>query len=221
MIPIPLMLGLVSLTAAASDPQIAVDAEVTGPYTVEVDVDTDLPDEALLSVSLSLAGLAPEDTFIGTNFVRVPVSGGTASVVLDAEANAQPMDVNLPAGDYDVEVAFHPRWQENHEVAARLGIEDSIRASTPVSLEASGSDRETAMAKQEGQSWVMRNVYGGTPWDFVSMAERFGNIESVELTGSGNPRIIKLWYVPAIDMTFKVNGPQAEVITWVMGRSSE
>lgn len=210
-----------SASAMADEYYVKVTGEVKGLYEVEATIETNLPDEALLAVDLSLSGLEPDDIAIGTGFVRTPISNGSAVVTIDGVKKAQPVGIDLPSGEYELEASFYPRWKENKELAASLGIMDTIESKTTISLEASGIDRNVVIERQNDQSWVMNNVYSGTPWDYGFWAERFGDIKQIEYTGSGNPRILKNFYIPKIDMTIKVNAPRGEVITWVSGFDSE
>ncbi len=76
-------------------------------------------------------------------------------------------------------------------------------------------------AREEGQRWVMGNVYSGTPWDYDFWIQKHGSVEDVPMTGAKNAKNIKMFYVEAIEMTFMVNIPEREIITWRMGRASE
>ena len=74
--------------------------------------------------------------------------------------------------------------------------------------------------KDEGQRWVMDNIWTGVKWNPTLIKNRFGNPESVPIT-SGNPKIIKAYYYKKIDMTIIVNTYKNKVVTWRMGRKSK
>ena len=202
----------------ASEYWIKVSAESTGRYTVEATIDSNIPEEVTLSATLSLRGQKPDEVFIGTNFKRIPFSGEQAIVQIDGQEGSTGNP--LPAGEYDVEVAFHPRWKENRSIAELLKITESIRASQIVSLEGSGQSSADAVKKEEGQLWALNNIYSGVSWDQGDLVRRFGEGEYIEDTRL-NPAIIKNYYFESIDMTITVNADKRTIITLNEGRKSE
>lgn len=201
--------------------RIGAKATVTGQYTVNVDIETNLPDSVVLAASLGLKNQNPEDIAIGTGFVKVPISGGKAHAVIDGRRGVMPSGSQLPAGDYDVKVAFHPLWPENKEFASRAKIKDSIRASDTIALAASGESAQSVKLRAEGQKWVMLNINYGHPWEPEFWKNKFGEIQQVEYRGSGNPRILKMYYIKSIDMTLMVNDLKKEIDTYREGLAHE
>lgn len=114
----------------------ALDAEVTRvePYTVDVAIKTNLPDEAVLSVQLALKGQGMNDVFIGTDFERVTVTGGSGKVTIDGNLRSFPIGENLPPGVYIVETTFYPGWLENRTLAEKIGIVEPINKYVEVRL---------------------------------------------------------------------------------------
>lgn len=186
--------------SARTTPKIQLKAVATGPYTVSVEVQTNLPDTAVLSASLGLANQNPDDVFIGTAFREMAIHDVRARLEIDGEKWVQPADATLPAGTYDVEVAFHPLWEQNREIAQTLGIADSVQAGEQVTLTASGGSAEAEQKRQQDQKWIMQNVDMGTPWDEAKYVGRFGSYRELPLE-DGNPRVLKMLYFPSIDMT--------------------
>ncbi|WP_339096186.1 hypothetical protein WDJ50_02535 [Deinococcus sp. VB142] len=199
-------------------PEINVQAEATGPFEVKFDVNTNLPDGAVLAVSLGLADQQPDDIAIGTSFERFTVSGGKVSGMIDGTKRVMPMNSTLPAGKYDVEVSFHPLWEENRALAQQLGIGDSVTGTTQVELAASGENAQVAQTREQNQKWVMMNVNMGDPWDAADFVSRFGAYEELSLE-SGNPDILKMYYFPELDMTFMVNVLKGQIEVWRMGQA--
>lgn len=211
---------LVSSSVFASENWVKISGEVTGPFTIEATIETNIKDEMLLGVDLSLTGLNDEDIAVGAGFFRVPISNGSASVSIDARESVTPHRATLPSGEYDLEVFMYPNWKENKSVAALHSIEDKINHSIPVSLQASGQDRDDFIKMQTDQKWVMLNVNSGSPWDFDFWFEKFGRGQQIDLVNGGNPNILKNYYFESIDMTIKVNVYKEEIVTWVVGRPS-
>jgi hypothetical protein len=196
---------------------VNVDAEITGPNSVKVDIESNIPSTVFLAVSLSLKGLRPDDTFIGTSFEKVKLTNGKASTVIDATKGVSPSGSQLPRGEYYVEVAFYPRWKENKSIAKTHAIHEAIEGKALITLSGSGEGAAHAQARAEGQKWVMLNVHMGQRWDPAMWREKFGAWEQVELRGRGNPNIIKMYYFRSIDVTLMVNTLKKEIVTWRKG----
>ena len=207
--------ALLGSAADAAKYWIRVNATPTGPYTVTVRITTNLPGTPTLAADMSLAGQADTDPYIGTHFKRVRITAGKGSVTLDGHRPRDP----LPAGKYNVTVSFHPMWNENRDTARKLNVTDSLTGSAPVHLKASGVSAQVTVQKKKAQGWVMRNLDMDTPMRDARLVERFGRYVELPLE-SGNPRVLKMWYFPSIDMTFMVNVLKDEVVLWRMGRAN-
>lgn len=130
---------------------IKVIPTVTGPFIVDVDVQTNIPGSITLSMSLGLNGLKPDDKFIGTaNFIKAPITNGRGNSTIDATNpnKVYPHGFPLPDGKYDVEVSFYPRWPENAVQASKLGIKEPIYGKASIQLVAS----EAAALKRDKPS---------------------------------------------------------------------
>ena len=204
-------------TAVSGEYWINVKATPTDRYTVDVKIETNIPGAIVLAVTLALKGQSPQETFIGTNFIRVPVSGGKAKATIDGSKRAMPHGSKLPAGDYDVEVSFYPRWSENKVAASAAKINDTIEGKDSVVLSASGQSSSSVKAAAHGQRWVMENFYMNYPWKPEFWRNKFGELQQVEYRGSGNPRILKMYYIKSINMTLLVNDLKKEIVTYRMG----
>jgi hypothetical protein len=127
----------VTHSSSEGDYWIEVRPTVIAPYTVKVEVETNIPDNAMLSASLNLREQASPGPFIGsygTDFLRVSLTQGKGEVTIDGNLlSIPPVDV-LPSGTYEVQVAFHPLWAENNRLAEELGITESITFHSDVQL---------------------------------------------------------------------------------------
>lgn len=208
---------LASQAAVAGNYWIKVKPTVTSRYTVDVEIETNIPGSIVLSASLALQGQKPHDTFIGTNFIRVPITNGKGKATIDGRKRTSPYGSKLPAGDYDVEVSFYPRWSDNSAAANAAGINDTIEAKASVTLSASGQSSTSAKDKAEARRWVMENFYAGYSWKPEFWRNKFGELQQVEYRGSGNPKILKMFYIKSIDMTLLVNDLKKEIVTYRMG----
>ncbi len=95
----------------------------------------------------------------------------------------------------------------------------SPRSIAQVTLGASGGSAAAAQKKQAAQKWVMLNVDMGDSWAKTNLPGRYGQYVEVPLAaGHGNPKVLKMFYFPSIDMTFMVNVGNLEV--WRTGRAS-
>ena len=200
---------------------IAIDTTVTGPYTVDVSVETNIPAPAVLAVDLTIKGQKDEEVCICTDFIRVPIKDGKGRGTIDGSTNAVPAGTKLPAGEYVVEAKFYPMWPENRSIAQQAGISAPVRTTGLVRLTASGQASADARKSAEGRSWVMENFYMGYPWSPSFWANRFGTLQSIEYRGRGNPTILKLYYLASIDMTLLVNELKGEIVTYRLGKAYE
>ena len=220
------LLGCLAFISAANGQTtggywIKVDATVTGPFTVHGNIQTNIPGSIALAAELALTGQKAHDTFIGTDFVKVPVVNGRGEFSIDGTKGILPHGSRLPAGKYEVVVSFHPRWRENSSTAKKVGIKDSIENKTIVQLSASGSSVESAKAKAESQKWVILNVSSGTTWEERFWKKKFGPWQEVDYKGDGNPDILKMYYFKSIDMTLMVNILKGEIVTYRKGMASK
>lgn len=212
-----LNLGFIGGAGAAEPYWIKVNPSVTGPFTVDVTIETNIRESVTLAISLGLVGQKPQDTAIGTSFIKLPIVNGNGRVSIDGKQNVTPLGVQLPSGNYDVEVGFHPLWSENKAVASRLGITDSIEGKSVVKLEASGATVASVKKKTESQQWIMTNFKQNMPWDPREWKARFGSWKEIKYRGKGNPKIRKMYYFESIDMTLMVNALKREIMTYRMG----
>jgi hypothetical protein len=210
----------------ANTPQYAINTKVTviDSYTVDVEIDTNIKDDIELAANLSLHGQSGKDTFIGTNFVKVPVHQGKAKITLNGNNDPQPKGSLLPKGSYDVEVTFYPEWASNQEVAHKFGIKKTIEKIQTVSLLASGqpiSSLKEQLDVKHGQLWLMKNFTSGMPWVPSFWSKKFGKLQQVEYKGELNPKIIKMYYLKSIDCTLMVNDYKKEIDTFKIGLAYE
>lgn len=169
---------------------------------------TNIPGDIEVMASVRLAGQAPDDIAVGTS-QRVPVLGGRGEAVIQL--------TELPQGDYEVGATFYPRWGfgESEKISS---IDESITSETQVlAITGSGEPSEVYLEREEGQAWVMNNVFPGTPWEPETFRARFGEWEEFPAT-TRNPDIIKNYYFPSLDMTVVVNELKGEIATWGMQR---
>ena len=206
--------------AFAGSPKIDFTPTVKGDFQVQVDINTDGPDAADLSVSLSKHGLADNDPFVGTDFIKAPVNGGKASALVDAGKKPIPSLEAIVKGDYDIEVHFYPRWAENRKIAEGMGIVAPISVAKVVQLNGNGKGEEyfaKQKKKMEDRGWVMENVHQGMKWNGNLWQSKFGKPEAYDPT-SGNPKVLQMYYFKGIDMTVMVNTLKNEIVTWRDGK---
>ena len=212
-----------AVNSFAATPKLDFTPIVQGNFQVQIDINTDLSDGAVLSASLSRHGLSDNDPFIGTDFVKITVNNNKASVFIDAEKNARPSVSAIMKGTYDLEVSFHPRWKENKTIADGLGVADTITVVKVIQLNGNGKgDEEFAKHKQEleGRAWVMGEVFQGMKWNEKFWQNKFGK-PGVYNSTAGNPHVLKMYYFKKIDMTIMVNTLKQEIVTWRDGKASQ
>jgi hypothetical protein len=139
-------------------------------------------------------------------------------VYLDAADLAAPPETPLPSASYTLEASFYPMWQENEAIARRLRLRDNVHGTSTVQLSCSGLSVGRVKRRVAGRLWVMSNVGAGDAWKATEWTNRFGAPELIPFTGSGNARIIRLFYFPSIDVTVRVNDLRKDIQTWCSGR---
>lgn len=194
--------------AVASEYAIDIQTEEIDRNTLKITASTNIPGIIEVMGSVSLAGQAADDVYIGES-KKFILSQGAGQVVLDVSA--------LPSGKYEAEISFYPRWGFKDEKSKASGIGSNIEVSKRIEIVGSGESAESASAREEGQRWVMLNVVVGTPWSTGELISRFGSWEEFP-TKTRNPKIIKNYYFKSIDMTIVVNVLKDEVVTWKMGK---
>lgn len=212
---IAFLMGLIvfaSITAAlAAEFKIELVSKVVGPSEVKVEVTSTIPGIIDVMVGLGLVGQKPDDVFIGIN-KRITLKNGRATATVGKPG--------LPAGKYEVEVSFYPRWGPQDSAAKAAGVNSEIHARQTVTLKGTGESPEAAQQRENDQRWVMENVYVGTRWNRSSWIGRFGEPQQL-ITTRWNPDIMKAYYFKSLDMTIFVNKLKGEVSHWRMGRKME
>lgn len=150
-----LMLAFFLSNGTAQNYWIKQSVKVTGPMTVIVTVQTNLPDSAKLGASLELSGLRDNDLVIGTKLHRFYPKNGTATFELDLNNKYYAGMAEPPSDEYDVTVFYGHRWPDNKKEAATLGISSEIYSYNTVFLKASGTKRKTP--KKAGAKTVKSN----------------------------------------------------------------
>lgn len=192
----------------ADDYSLAVEATEVETNQIELLVNTNIPGTIELMASINLANQALNDTYIGKSR-RVQVSKGRAKIRFDVS--------DLPSGQYDAEVNFNPRWGFKDSESKATGISSELAASQAITIGGSGESAQSASDRNNNQKWVMENVVIGTHWNANEWKDSFGSWTEFPVT-SMNPKVIKNYYFPALDMTIIVNVLKREVVTWRMGK---
>ena len=73
---------------------------------------------------------------------------------------------------------------------------------------------------QAGREWVMMEVYPGVAWDSKYFFKKLGPSDSFD-PEEFNPKIVKMFYYPDIDMTLIVNLNKNEVMAWRDGKATK
>lgn len=202
-VPIDVPAGGYSLSV---HPSLLLDGDVS------IEIQTNIPGMIEVMAGIALSGQDEDETWIGKS-ERVTITNGQASVTLDT--------VDLPQGNYEAEVSFYPRWGFKDTKSQSTGITETLAASEPISIIGSGESAIDTQLKNKGQAWVIDNVTMGEPWHPADWRKRFGQYEEIPIDSKAlNPKIIKAYYFPKIDMTLIVNKLEAEIVIWRMGRAN-
>lgn len=213
----------------ADDYWIKVQPTVIDAYQVDAAVTTNIPGPMVLAARLSLAGVKPDDPFVGTGFVRLPVEKDSGKITVHVEKHAMPRGTRMFSGTYDVEIFFYASWPDNTDVVNRTGIADTIKVTAPVRLIASGpapgANKEAAKAPvlnaDEGYRWVTENVFEGFFFRRDFWENKFGELEEVPYKGDGDPAVFKMYYIKKIHMSLLVDDSRKAVITYRRGLAYE
>ena len=74
---------------------------------------------------------------------------------------------------------------------------------------------------EQNREWLEDNVIGASPWKWnrQKMVKNLGKYEKFN-PGSGNPKILQMFYFKSVDMTFMVNLLKNEIVTYRYGRAT-
>lgn len=192
---------------ASDDYRIELQATPATDTAVDLTITTNIPLPIEVMASVNLSGQAPEDIAIGYS-ERVTLTAPTTSIRIETANGREP----LPAGDYDAEVAFYPRWgAEDNPGALRAGEQ---RGAARVNLAGSGQSSAAADLENRRQAWVMDNVFVHTPWDEDQFVRELGPYERARSELNNHDA----YYFPGADMTIFVNRTRQDVGIWRIGR---
>lgn len=177
---------------------------------VEFTITTNIPLPIDVMAEVHLVGGKPRDPWIGYQ-ERVGVDKSPMVIVLDTSKSEE----SLPKGNYEARVFFNSRYAKNPQAAA---IKGSYKPTCELGTLGSGESAAARMKREQQQRWVMENIIGGDAWSPIEWWWRFGKSEEVPLDAGLNPRVLKAFYFPDIDMTFIVNTLKGEITAWRLGR---
>jgi hypothetical protein len=177
---------------------------------VHLDVETNIPGTIEVSAGLSLRGQGENDIWVGkSEYIRI--IGGKGTVTLSTG--------DLPEGEYEAEVSFFPKWGFKDATSRATGITNKLTASSHIKLKGSGVSATDFLFKKNGQKWVMTNVSMGDPRHPNEWTKRFGRYQEIPID-YGNPRILKAYYFPRIDITLTVNILKGEISIRRLGKGA-
>lgn len=218
--PIVIIVLLVA-NASAEAYWINVSPKTVKGFTVEAEIETNIPGAIVLSARLVYMGTLEEAGFVGTGFVRFNGIGGKARVTIDGCKTAEPRGFKLPGGDYNIEVFYYYMWPANTGTTSNTGISTNIKGIANLSL----SDRDASSANgengEDGLRWVMENVAAGDNWDPLFWRQKFGDLEEVEYRGKDNPKIHKMYYIRSIHVTLLIDEANSTILGYRMGLAHE
>jgi len=203
---------IIETLLADGEYMIDVKVEELGPTKVKFTTSTNLPLPVQVMAGISLQGQKPDDTWVGFN-QKVKLKNKDQTFTLNFSKKP------LPAGSFDAEVTFYPRWgaKNGNPIAAKIG--SNIEGVSMIHLAGDGQNAEDRMARDKMQLWIMENVNPATPYIESRMRAQLGRSEPVEVIRM-NPNIIKGHYFPKADMTIYVNVLKNEYVTFRKGRDT-
>ncbi|MBL8549241.1 MAG: hypothetical protein JNJ73_04605 [Hyphomonadaceae bacterium] len=178
---------------------------------VRGDLETNIPLPVEVMVGVVLQGLGDHDRYVGHS-VRLTITQSPQSFSIPTRSPDGP----LPAGAYDVEVDFYPRWGAQNGPPVAKAITREISARRAITLGGSGESAAEMRWRLEAQEWVMRNVFPGNPWDASALERRLGPSERLAVTN--RTAVAVGFYYPRADMTIFVSTALNEVLAWRKGR---
>ncbi len=199
-------------------PWLKTTGTVTGDYTVNVVVESNIPFGFESGISIDLSGLAGDESYIGTGLIRVPVTNGGARLTIDVREHwTHPHP--FPSGTYNLEGYFYNQWQENKEIAELLAITEKIGTVSEINLAGSGESPEIIRTHLYRRGWAMLNVNSGEPLTEAI----FSKLPDLQVIGKEKRNAsvdFVNWYTASADMTIIVNNFTKEIVTWEFGRKN-
>ncbi len=180
---------------------------------VEISIETDMATPFEVMAGISLSGQLPDDVWIGNN-AKYTVRSATQILTVKPESRGK----KLPAGRYDAEVNFYPRWGAEKSPSATKAIKKEVSSIKEFSLKGSGENAGKAAARENNQRWVMENTAIGDPFSLSKFERKLG--ESVSSTVTNRNGIIVAHYFADSDITIFENTLKGTLVTWKLGKHS-
>jgi|GEM_PF-2785300 len=197
-------------------PWVRTTGTVTGDYTVDVAIETNIPFDYQTGISIGLAGLSGDDFAIGINLIRLPIENGRAELTVDVRDHWRDR-LSFPSGTYELDSYFYPKWKENRVSAELLDITERVGTGSLIELVGSGESADAIQIHKARSSWVMLNVGTGEPLTDTI----FSNLPDLTVIGKEKRNAsvdFVHWYTPSADITIIVNNFTKEIVTWKPGK---
>jgi len=201
---------LVTIEAASAQSIDIVDVKETS-KGVEVSISTDMATPFEVMGGIGLAGQAPDDVWIGNN-ERFTIRSATQTLLIKPESRGS----KLPAGTYEAEVDFYPRWGAKNSPAATKAIQSEVSSLKKFELKGSGESAAKVAARENNQRWVMENTAIGDHFNLAKFEKRLGSSSATVVTNRNG--IIVAHYFPDSDITIFENTLKRTLVTWKLGK---
>lgn len=197
-------------------PWVRTTGTVTGDYTIDVVVETNIPFDFKSGISIGLSELSGDDIAIGVGLIRFTMTDMREEISIDVRDHWRE-ELPFPGGVYELEAYFYNRWKENKEVAELLGVTDKVGTVAEIELVGSGESAETLKTHNIRKSWIMLNV--GTGDQLTDTI--FSNLPDLTVIGKEKRNAsvdFVHWYTPSANVSIIVNNFTKEIVTWKNGR---
>ncbi|MDA8138573.1 MAG: hypothetical protein M0036_07945 [Desulfobacteraceae bacterium] len=214
-------IAVMASQAMAVEYWIKVEPKEIKGFVVDAEIETNIPGAIILSARLVFKPPKPDDSFIGTGFIRFNALNGKGRFTIDGCKTAEPRGFKLPNGNYDIEVFYNYMWPDNTAITTETKIDTNIKGIASVSFSIPDAGNSNSGVGSEGLRWVVENVAPGHTWDPQFWRNKFGDLEEVPYRGKEDPKIHKMYYLKSIHMTLLINESNSTIVAYRMGRANE
>lgn len=193
---------------------MTISSAAEGDGVVTGEIETNLPLPVEVTLTLALRGQEDDDTFVG-NDTRLRITSSPQQFSIQTRSL---QDQPLPAGEYELEASFYPRWGAENGPEAARSIGHDIHARRPITLRGSGVASAEFERRLAAQQWAMENIYAGVRWDARELERRLGPSERMAVTNRTS--VVIAYYYPNVDMTIFMSTALGEVLMWRRGRTN-
>jgi len=211
---IALFASILGISGIATAQTVSITGVEESSSSVVISIQTDVATPFEVMAGIGLVGQADDDIWIGNN-TRAKIESNSQEITIPKKRGR----TELPAGQYEAEINFYPRWGAKESPTSTKAINRGIHTTFAFSLVGSGADASVVKRRDDMQRWVMESTAIGDKFSLSVFQSKLGRSETMKVTNRTN--IVVAHYFPEADMTIFENTLKGTLVTWRMGRENK